>query len=68
MFVDYNTLELYSVESNSGYITLSWICNLGYGELIIKEDTNEVVEDEFMGEEFCKKVIELYLENKNGDS
>lgn len=57
MKVDYDTLEV-EIRYKSSMVTVySWSCNLGWGETVIASN-GTIIDDECMGEEFCRKVEE----------
>jgi hypothetical protein len=55
--IDYDTLEAYIDYENDEYTLYRWSCNIGFGELVVGKD-GRIIDDENMGEEFARKVIE----------
>jgi hypothetical protein len=55
-------IEVFEVIENEEYIIFRWDADgVGFGEIVIDAKTHEIVDDEYMGEKFANKVIEIGL-------
>jgi len=62
MNIRYNTLKAEIMYENDDVTIISWRCNIGFGQLVIDTKTDNIIDDEHMGKEFCDKVIEIVKE------
>ena len=62
---DYDGLEVELGCQNETIFQLHWDCpGIGFGILTLDRNTEEIVDDEFMSEEFCKAVIKKWKESE----
>jgi hypothetical protein len=46
------------------YTHIYWICeSIGFGELVVENETHNIIDDECMSEEFCKQVLSIVRED-----
>lgn len=64
---DFRYVEIDNHQYNGFGVTVyNWSCKgYGFGQVMIDNDTDEIISDEFMGDEFVKQMLEFFNENNN---
>lgn len=62
--IDYETLHACMLHTNGRITIYQWDCNIGFGQIVVNTRDGAIIDDENMGVEFAKKVIEKAKENE----
>lgn len=56
-------IDVFGLSKNKDVIVFRWSAvSIGFGELVIDARTYEIIDDEYMDEEFCKQVMQVGFE------